>query len=725
MKDYDKLIARLTDRLSVDPELQMDVAQELRAHLDDSAAEFREAGLTEEQAETQAAKALGDPDELSGQLWSANRTRLRIRGLLRWTARITLIPAAIGVIVCLLLSMGVRENMFTIPESWADELTEEQMYILRGDPAAETPLEQAKSITDRWPKNPVYFGDYAVWAIAKEKLRGQLSDAKLKRLQELLSKGEKLDPDNAFYNFMRAAALINSTCELKDDELLTYLVINSRGEVQQKPCYTVAIENEKIFRQGLAELRAGLKKPRLAIPSIEMLKIREAIIPKPRNVTDILRRTAIEVSVLLPSLNDYRNLNKAVLGYALAEARKGNSGEALQLVQYLEQFANHTGANSSCLIELLVAHANYNLVMGHAAQMCKVLGEDDLGQEFQARCKESGAFFNELRKRPRGDASELRGAGMYWGLFMPGLPGYTMNFEPMRTAEQFWINEFGLLALLMGLTLLALLMGGVTLLEFLRRSDRPVLMFVGGDRMAKICFYGIVLPIGIYAAYVYFFTIGPDVYGLNVTVGRVILELIFVGAIICVTLVGMSYSAIRRRAVELGLTVPEPLTLRRRWIMWPMAGLLTLGVLAYLTAWWTGHIQPSNRPCWSPYFNDLVGGISNSRFPSPEAIMIGAIIFIFLLIWGVRELVGLFKAPYRQFRRSLYRNIVPILAAAVIVVGIICGFVLNRAETAAAKRVTGNAMMSFATELERCDYREIRDRFAARQAEQKPIGSDE
>ena len=714
MEHYDKLITRLTDRLEVDPELQMDVAQELRGHLEDSAAEFRQAGLTDEQAETEAAKALGDPDELSGQLWEANRNRLRIRGLLRWGARVTLIPAAMAVIVYLIFSIGIGFSLapFEVPESWGNDLTEEQMYILRGDPAAKTPPERAKSITDRWPENPVYFGDYFMWANTREKLYGKLSDVKLKRLFELLARGEKLDPNNAFYNFTRAAALINFTCEVSEDESLTYPIIDYDGKTKQKPCYTVTIEDEEIFRQGLEELRRGLEKPRFAIPSIEMLEIRDAIIPEPRGVMDALRRISIEVSVILPSLNDYRTLSKSILGFALEKARKGKTNDALRLVRDVEQFANHLGANSSCLIELLSTQAIYNEAMGNSAQICKVLDKDDQSQQFQARSDESRSFFYELRKRPHVDEKAMRAAGMFWGSFMPSFPGYTLNFEPMRTAEQFWVNELGLLALLVGLTLLTLLMGGVTLLELLRRKDKPVLMFVGWGRIGKICLWAIVVPIGIYALYVRFVTVGPDAFGMNFTAGRVILEIIFVGAVICVLLVGMSYTTIRHRADELGLPVPEPLTLRRRWIMWPLVGLLTLGVLAYLIAWWMGHIYPS-RLGWSPFFGGLIE--HRSQFPSLEAVMIGAVILLFLPVWGLRELIGLFNRRYNQFRRSVYRNIVPILAATVIVVGIICGIVLNRAESSAARRVTGDAILSFKAEIDRSDYKQLRERFAARQ----------
>ena len=99
--NWDDFIRRLTRRLEVDEELRLDVARELRCHLEDSAAEFRAAGLSPEEAAASAVKALGDERELAEQLWEANRSRIRLRGVLRWTARATLLPAAAVVVLVL------------------------------------------------------------------------------------------------------------------------------------------------------------------------------------------------------------------------------------------------------------------------------------------------------------------------------------------------------------------------------------------------------------------------------------------------------------------------------------------------------------------------------------------------------------------------------------------------------------------------------------------------
>src|SRR5688500_3470460 len=86
----DELLERLTRRLAVDRELQLEVRQELRTHVEESIAEFRNAGRGETDARDQALRALGDEAELAEQLWRANRRRIRLRAAGAWAVRLLL-----------------------------------------------------------------------------------------------------------------------------------------------------------------------------------------------------------------------------------------------------------------------------------------------------------------------------------------------------------------------------------------------------------------------------------------------------------------------------------------------------------------------------------------------------------------------------------------------------------------------------------------------------------
>ena len=97
---------------------------------------------------------------------------MRIRGVLRWTAGAALLPLAIAAVVLLAMNCDVllRQGtwQFIGGSGPADlqvdcaDMTPDQAFILHGDPTAHGRAERAKSISDRWPDNPVYFGNYAI-----------------------------------------------------------------------------------------------------------------------------------------------------------------------------------------------------------------------------------------------------------------------------------------------------------------------------------------------------------------------------------------------------------------------------------------------------------------------------------------------------------------------------------------------------------------------------------
>ena len=105
MKRMDDLIQAATYRFGPDAELQREIARELRAHLEDSIAAARAGGMDEAQAEEAAVRAFGDPDEVGEKLWQANRRRMRLRAVAKWTGRLVLMPAGILLAVWLCAAM--------------------------------------------------------------------------------------------------------------------------------------------------------------------------------------------------------------------------------------------------------------------------------------------------------------------------------------------------------------------------------------------------------------------------------------------------------------------------------------------------------------------------------------------------------------------------------------------------------------------------------------------
>ncbi|MDY7011766.1 MAG: permease prefix domain 1-containing protein, partial [Planctomycetota bacterium] len=493
MKTFDELVNLLTDRLRVDPELRLDVAEELRAHLEDSAAEFRQAGQSDEQAAASAAKALGDPQQLADDLWRANRRRIRIRGVLRWIARAALIPGA----VCVVLAIGA--GLSGIPMPWAgekifspafgsfgfhssptDDLTDDERFIFEGAPNAQTPLEQAKSIDDRWPENPVYYGNYVVQLMCSGGFyagRGRIKPERLDEILAVMDKGERIEPDNAFYNFMKASWLIQAAGAISEDESRTYESINRDNEVKQKNCWRIEIHDPSLFARGLAEFRKGLAKNEFTDHSVDMMQLRLDMLPDPKRLSDHLRRVALEVSVLLPSLSSYRQLGRSLSAYAIDLAEAGKADEAVELVDSIGLMSAKLGTRSRTLVGLLVAQAVRVEGLAHTEQVYKELNRSELTEQARQARQRQNALFNEICKGPRLDERELVHAGMLMAVLTPAIPGYRLDFEPMRTAEQFVVAEMGLLLSLCLLVLLALFLGGLALVSLIiqRHGNKPIL----------------------------------------------------------------------------------------------------------------------------------------------------------------------------------------------------------------------------------------------------------
>ena len=716
MSGWDELLARLTERLSVDPELRLDVAEELRGHLEDSAAEFRRAGESDEQAAASATKALGNEAELAEMLWQANRMRMRIRGVLRWSARVALIPAAIGVIIVLLYGLSGghavaiqelqrgRLSFADVPNSWTEHLSADQRLILLGDPQASTDLEKAKSITDRWPDNPIYYGDYAVLLLTKGGFFEE-SEPKLERLDELLAamdRGEQIDPDNAFYDFVKAAYLINLASEVSEDTEHSYRQKNRRGKVRDVPYHAVEIHDQDLFRRGLAELRSGLGKGEVNSHSLDMVHVRQRLLPQPTRYNDHVRRLTIKVSVLVHPLSEHRRAAKALCGHAVDLAKAGQADQAIAVIESVELMAVKIGGQSRMLIELLVAEAIRTVALAHKVRVYAELGRADDAAQAHTALAEAGDFYYDLRNRPGVGKDQLAQSGLMGSILIPSLPGYEIDLEPSRTAEQYVISESVLLVLLVLLVVVILLLGAATAagLLFRTKEDRPLLLFVGWRRIGKICLLAVVAPLAAYALYAYVLTAADRVYGWGYTFNKTLLEFSLVVAAVYVLLTRLSYSAVRRRAGELGLDAPPPIRLRDRRYVAAIGALLALASAVYLIGWRMGHFRPALSK------GDITFG--------PGAILASAI-GAYLVAFKVREYFGtLYQKTYKPFRRALRRSLLPILASAVILIGASCGWALALRETAAVRRMTGRGDLSFRTEIDRSAFSQLRQRMAER-----------
>jgi hypothetical protein len=723
MSEWNELIARLTERLTADEELRLDVARELRSHLEDSADEFRRAGESPEQAAASAERALGNLDELAEQLWQANRKRMRLRGVLRWAAQTALVPLAILVILALIGEMTGRYPDYSeIPGLhhpagilWHPDsgLTESQRFVLGGPAGATSSLEQAKAISNRWPDNPVYYGNFvAEWTKQNLDLSSKPTAEGLQAALVILERGKQLDPNNAFYDFYQAAYLAMASSDLTEEPNAGYPWANRSGGVTTRPYQQIVITDRRQFERAIAVLRSGLAKPKCAEPEIDMLRLRLDLLPPPRRIYEYLQRIVRQTQPTLFSVSHFRWLAKDVMGAGLDAAKAGRAAEAQAYLDLADRFSAFLGANAETIIQLLVARAIRADTLTHAERAYAVLGQREQAEKTHQDLLAVKAAFSNQRKQDDTLQPDPAKFGMLGYHFASGFPGRYYDPEPLRTAEHVVAMEFALVVLLAGLLFITLLWGLATLVHMFRRKEnRPILVFVGWRQVGRICLYAVVLPLGVFG--IYRSLSNDSNYGLVRTYGKVLLELVVLISVVLELLCCLSYSAVRRRAEELGLKVPAPIRLREwRWTV-TLGVVIALVVAGYLVV----SLQAGDLPrTWSTLFP--LYDSKHLELYSTVGFVLSLVIAAYLVLLKLREYLGRTTGrQYRHFRRTYRRSTIPILAAAVILLGVVLGWGLAKEEAAAVGRATGAADISLSKEIAHSSYRYLKEEFVQRQRE--------
>jgi hypothetical protein len=733
MGQFDEVVDRLTHRLRVDPELRMDVSHELTTHLEDSAEEFRKAGYDETEAIATALKALGDETELSQQLWLANRGRMRVRQVVKWSARILLIPLSIVMIFVGLtgfssiISFFQNINTASFPDAEkkiaTQSLSEEERFIFFGDPSAKTEIEKHKSIADRWPENPIYYANYVNHALLTLESAGKDSPtyyrdpAKAMGMLPILMKGEQIEPENGFYNIAKATILLNTSCTLKDDPKLTYISRRGDGKEQTTTLRRIVITNPERFKQGLDEFRKGANKPIYNFHSLDMVKVRLGLLPPVENFVDYLARSGYGISAILPLLAHERQVARVACAYSLELAKQGKKQEAENLLKMTAMFGSKRGASCETLIELLVGEAIYQLPLAYGIYSYQILGLSTEAEKFKQHLKDEQNFAYELRNPPESEKKNREKIRvMYSGtmdrvLLSAMRAEKTWNLHPARQMDYILYERIGALIIfvvLVGLSLIFVMITGINLLRLRKDKKGPKLLFVEWRALVKICLLAVILPIVVYAIYLYGVRAANE-YAFSFAWARLCLELFLVGGSIIVLTLTLSYSAIRRRAMEAGMVVPPEITIRkRRWSV-ALIGFSIVSIVGLIVYWYM-------KIDWYASRVTLYGNYANQDVN--DVLEIGIFIMPVLIGWLIRELVYLVRLPreFAHFRRTFFRSIVPILSLVVIVSSLCLGYPLRMKERQVARELP---IFGLYDEVGKSDYRLLRERLNQRYQELK------
>jgi len=654
VRDY---LNTVTAGLKDDAELRLDVQAELATHIDDKTEELRRGGAAEEDSRRQAVAALGEVTEMAAGLERANRARLSQRAWLRRTLRVALVPAA--VIVAVLCSdlqwvavIGVIRQLGSSGDSalpsWLRRLSERRLT-----PELETPLLKA-SPRELWESerdNHTYYANYVTHDVATKDAK---TAEERQALVASLDAARTVDPDNARYDYLRAALLLNGACEITVES-------GPKGPDGKRGLGTLSWEVKDRARvdQAMAHLLCGLRKPGFHRYGKEMLALKlEALGPANRLVQRI-QRISISAAALLPDLQKLRELARAGYLYGDLLAKEGRVDEARPYLDAWKTLTVQLNADSWTLIDCLVVTALPNGIAEHSALAYERLS---LGADATRTRHEAAALGGPGKEwRERRDDPALKEAnhvheeelrlygGVLASMLLPALGEWPTraDYDASRRLEY----VVGMQAALTSLcALLLAVMLGCLLISLRWRAVGggeviPILLLPDWRRALRILALGVLLPLGLYAGVVLFVPFSGQCYSAGAAVHKVLAECLLLAIALVVVPTWLAIRDARRRCRELGIECG------RSSAGWGLVPLL-LGAVVVAGVWW---VAP--RP-------------GRPFEPGVLAVAVTALILMGTIM-GAGLLLLLADRRHGLYWGTVTRSLVPFFAAAVILLCVI------------------------------------------------------
>ncbi len=632
MAFFDTLLDQATHRLRIDPELQQEVRHELLTHLEDSAAEYQAAGATEQESAEQAVKAFGDADILSDQLFTANRRRIRLRQVAKWTMRAILPPAAAVIAVSLawgaVLSVAmllVLSPSLTVPpkalkkvsqiaqERLINRLSPTDRFVfqhLSGPPS----LDKALALVERWPNDPLYQA-YATtlapslinsYYLARHDLTigvPQVDRPALKKVLAIMNQGEKVEPDNGYYNLMKAGVLFRASAHAKYDKHHGMPALsfkdNKGRQVHIDFNQGVTITDAPLFERALGELRKAAAKPYLDSHVVDLAKRRLNLLPPPGRLCDEFQRSIFAHQIEMPQVSLYRGIFDAIGIYAVDLAAQGQEKVGLALLAEGKIMALRMASRTETQFDLLIVNQLYDYLTLNQAGIYQYLNNTPLFQQTRKQVRNKKDFADRLAEASGGEIQKtldkmrrITSDGHIYYTDPKLIGGAAAQWQ--RRAE-YAVSDQAAVAVLVALLLIVGLLrhGGTWLLEK-AKGDRPMFIFVGWRRLGFVVFWACLVPAALYGVYgwlipgtrkygLYAWLIhGTGVFGPHTAVSRILVEYAFFAAAMFMLLRRLGDRAVSRRAEELGISLAR---LKPMWGEWLWIAIFTATTIAYEILW--------------------------------------------------------------------------------------------------------------------------------------------
>ena len=554
---------------------------------------------------------------------------------------------------------GVSEELYsgTYEKSF---LPAEHQFLFFGDTTRPTKSAQQRAIWEKNPDNKVYYANYIRELVGDymDEEYGVPPAVSIDELEKEIRQGEKIDPDNAFYNYIWAAILFKRGAEWESipDEDRDEWVIN----------------DPTLLDSAIVELRKATAKPYYRRYHDELNEERLGFFPETRRIEHRLVKLTFLASLRLPELGLVRDLFKAIPQYV--ESNELSESEASQLLDTWQSFLTQSIPDAYCLIDVLVLNAVAKLSGEKVAEVYESM-EDlesaDNTREYAGKLSQPITQWKDNRADMPfgGDSIDSMKLGILASMLLPSLgePITGEMLAPGNQVERVAFLEQMIAHSMLGVLVLLIIFAFIlrSICQLTTTDGRAPNLFIPSLKdFFRIFGLGVLLPVAFY--YVYTRHSGISSYENSLRDYRSFLEvgLFVVTCFAVLTWLGMGF--IRQRCEKLGISVPQ--SVRPLWGGLFFGALLVSWILCILVRPLFGHIR---------LMDDVLLGLMSG---------LGLIFLVICIIVFFKGVI--LRKEFGSYYGSLARSLMPIWACVILFIGGLAIPWLHQQETALLKKDT-------------------------------------
>lgn len=665
--------------LKSDPEVYLEVRQELLTHLEDSAEVLRASGVRDADATAQSAQSFGSPLALMEQLTQANAARMRLRARLRLLIAVVITPLAI--LASLFVGYGrmvsLQRNSFwelagqmtdggDTPHPTRTRLPEipvlsDWFSSPRMSPDARRDIDRLRSSADNAPEILAYWREHQheadshrFYAYYAQCLKPQSQDSFVSAMRT----GERLEPENALYNMRLAAYYLSRGLVVRKEPARSKAVKPDGSDPSKSACRASSgivgddvLVDRAALDAGVTELLAASRKPYLRGYGMEIMQFRLKLMPVPRLTEEYYQRIQILADQRFDMLAEQRLLARSIGGAARLLLQSGQTKDAVRVMDTWKPYVKLlSGESEQTLIHALVTVACAQRLAEDAVDVYRHTRRESRQKEAATSLlvlRQEHSRLTQARHAAAASGDWRRYGGYTQGSLLPAVMTSPTRDEltPGRMYEHV-LAESVVVQFTLVLLVIALL---GALMQYLiwwmtSRGDpvKPLLILPSCSAIVWLQGLFVILPCVAYWFYSRS-SIGGREYGLmsGAPGVRILVEMLLVALVILIVPAVRWRKALRKRCTDLG--VPIPAVRQKRLLAWKRAGL-GLGLLVPVAA--------------------VVAAVN-------WLVTFFALCVAATLLWLLARLEHVGRHPYRLFYGTVARSMTTLVAITTLVMALI------------------------------------------------------